>query len=122
MLDLLYIIVLTLISALMIAYAQYNFKKEMPKFHMTKDGIVSILKKNDIRLGLVLYIIALGIYLVALSLGELSLVYPIFASVFLFVLLISRQLLKESIGIPRVIGIVLIISGIILTALTFSGA
>ena len=122
MLDLLYIIVLTLISALMIAYAQYNFKKEMPKFHMTKEGISSILKKSDIRLGLALYIVALGIYLVALSLGELSVVYPIFASVFLFVLLISRQLLKESIGPARAVGIVLIIAGIILTALTFSGA
>lgn len=119
MLDLLYIIVLTLISALMIAYAQYNFKKEMPQFHMTKEGLFSILKKGEIRIGLVLYIIALGIYLVALSLGELSLVYPIFASVFLFVLLISHTLLKESISPARILGIILIVTGIALTALTF---
>lgn len=119
MLDLFYIIALTLVSAMMIAFAQYNFKKEMPQFHITKEGIVSILSKREIQLGLVLYVIALGIYLVALSLGELSLVYPIFASVFLFVLLISRKMLKEMISPVRVLGIILIISGIILTAMTF---
>ena len=122
MLDLFYIIALTLVSALMIAFAQYNFKKEMPQFHITREGIVSILSKREIQLGLALYVIALGIYLVALSLGELSLVYPIFASVFLFVLLISRKMLKEMISPIRVLGIILIISGIVLTAMTFSGA
>jgi len=122
MLDLFYIIALTLVSALMIAFAQYNFKKEMPQFHITREGIISILSKREIQLGLVLYIIALGIYLVALSLGELSLVYPIFASVFLFVLLISRKMLKETISPVRVLGIILIISGIVLTAITFGGA
>ncbi|MDE1869809.1 MAG: hypothetical protein KGH71_02365 [Candidatus Micrarchaeota archaeon] len=122
MLDLFYIIALTLVSALMIAFAQYNFKKEMPQFHITREGIISILSKKEIQLGLVLYVIALGIYLVALSLGELSLVYPIFASVFLFVLLISRKMLKEIISPVRVLGIILIVSGIILTAMTFSGA
>ncbi|MDE1850814.1 MAG: hypothetical protein KGH54_03410 [Candidatus Micrarchaeota archaeon] len=119
MLDLLYIIVLTLISALMIAYAQYNFKKEMPKFEMTIKGIKSILHNRGILFGMVVYIISLGIYLVALSLGQLSIVYPIFASVFIFVMLVSRQMLRELVSPVRMLGVGLIVLGIVLTALTF---
>ncbi|MGI0141726.1 MAG: EamA family transporter [Candidatus Micrarchaeales archaeon] len=103
----------------MIAYAQYNFKKEMPQFRLTKEGIMSILRKRDIVMGLVIYVVSLGIYLVALSFGELSVVYPIFASVFVFVMLVSHQMLKERISRGRVLGVILIITGIVLTALTF---
>lgn len=119
MLDLLYIIALTLISALMIAFAQYKFKKEMPKFEMTLGGIKSILHNREILFGGVIYVVSLGIYLVALSLGDLSLVYPIFASVFIFVMLVSRQLLREMVSPVRVLGVGLIVIGIVLTALTF---
>ncbi|MDE1846177.1 MAG: hypothetical protein KGH53_02765 [Candidatus Micrarchaeota archaeon] len=121
MFALFYIVLLTLISALMIAFAQYNFKREMPKFHITKEGMISIISNGKIQIGLVLYVVALGIYLVALSLGELSLVYPIFASVFLFVMLISHRMLKELVSPVRALGVVLIIAGIVLTAMTFSG-
>lgn len=103
----------------MIAYAQFVFKTQMPKFGMNTREIVAILRNKKILTAGVIYVISLLIYLGALSFGQLSIVYPIFASVFVFVMLVSRHLLKELMSPVRVLGLILIISGIVLTALTY---
>ena len=63
--------------------------------------------------------LSFAIYLYALhSAPEISFVYPIFASTFVFVLLISIFSLKEKAGIYRIAGIALIVLGIAVVSLT----
>ncbi|MDE1824924.1 MAG: EamA family transporter [Candidatus Micrarchaeota archaeon] len=119
MLGLLYIVSFTLVAALLAAAAQYLFKSSIKGFSISWRGILSLISNRKVIAGFAVYIIALGVYIQALRYGELSLIYPIFASVFIFVLLISRYKLKEKMGFFRIAGIGLIVLGIILTALTF---
>ena len=119
MLGLLYIVSFTLVAALLAAAAQYLFKSSIKGFSISLKGITSLMRNRSLLAGFAVYIVALGVYIQALRYGELSFVYPIFASVFIFVLLISKYKLKEKVGIARIAGIGLIILGIILTALTF---
>jgi len=64
------------------------------------------------------YLLGLAFYLVALSAGQLSIVYPVFASSFIFVTIISAVLFKERITTLRAIGILLVFLGITIVALS----
>jgi len=68
-------------------------------------------------LGLALYGLSFLIWLRVLSFNDLSRAYPIFAAVvFLFTTIGSLLFLKENISLLRVLGIVIIISGIYVVA------
>ena len=113
------IIVLTLIAAFLAAIAQYLFKQHLPQFKFNLKEIVDLLRSKMILIGLGTYAISLVIYLVALHFGQLSFVYPTFASVFLFVLLISHFKLHEHISMRRAAGVLLVLIGIILVVVTY---
>ena len=113
------IIGITLIAALLVAYAQYLFKKNIGDFHVQKSHFLRLLKNKSMLLGVTLYVISLLIYLVALHYGQLSFVYPTFASSFIFIALISKYVLREEMNLKRIAGILLIVLGIIMVALTF---
>ena len=114
-----YIIGFTLVAALLAAFAQYLFKRSIKEFHLDRKGILSVFHSREVLLAIIIYIIALAVYLQALRYGALSFVYPIFASVFVFVMIISKYKLKEPVGMARIAGTLLIILGIALTAFTF---
>lgn len=68
-------------------------------------------------IGLALYGLSFLIWLRVLSFNDLSRAYPIFAAtVFLFTSLGSLIFLKENISLMRVLGIVIILSGIYVVA------
>lgn len=113
------IVLTTLIAAALAAYAQYLFKKNVPSFSISVQEIFKLTRNRRLMMGFVLYALSLLIYLVALSSGELSFVYPIFSSTFIFVFLISGFVLKEKINKVRIAGLVLIILGIIIISLTY---
>ncbi len=113
------IIVMTVLAALLAAIAQYLFKKTLPRFRFHTKEIISLLRYRTLLLGLLVYFISLGIYLVALYYGQLSFVYPIFASSFAFVLLFSKYLLNERIGTARIVGVALVVIGITAIAFTY---
>jgi drug/metabolite transporter (DMT)-like permease len=118
MMEQIIVIAITLISAMMVAVAQYIFKKNMPIFHINMKGIKDIIYNKNLLLGIFIYFIALAVYLVALHYGQLSYVYPIFASSFIFIILISKYAIKETTDWKRIIGILLIVLGITIVALT----
>ena len=67
--------------------------------------------------GLILYGLSFVIWLRVLSFNDLSRAYPIFASiVFLLTTIGSAIFLKESISVQRIIGIMIILSGIYIVA------
>ena len=113
------IVALTLLAALLAAVAQYLFKLHLPRFKFNLGGILALVRSRMVILGLAVYAISLLIYLGALKLGQLSFVYPTFASVFLFVLLISKFKLHEHISITRAAGVLVILAGILLVVFTY---
>lgn len=113
------IVALTLFSALVAAVAQYLFKQHMPRFNANANELFLLAKNRMIMLGLLIYIFSLGVYLYALGSGQLSFVYPTFASVFVFVLLISKFKLHEQISMRRAIGVALVMIGIIMVVITY---
>lgn len=116
MLSTTYVVVLTVIAAAIVAYAQYVFKKSVPKFKFNLSGALSLLKNKNIVLGVCIYMLGLVVYLFALGSGQLSFVYPAFSSTFIFVILISHFLLKERVNAARLAGILMIILGICLVS------
>jgi drug/metabolite transporter (DMT)-like permease len=111
-----YVVALTVIAAGVVACAQYLFKRSIPKFKFSIDGVLSLAKSRNVIVGAAVYLIGLAFYLVALGSGELSFVYPAFSSTFIFVILISHFKLNEKIGYARLGGILLIILGIALVS------
>lgn len=111
-----YVVILTVIAAATVALAQYLFKKSVPKFRFNMPEIFSLLANRNIIIGLLIYLVGLVFYLLALGSGELSFVYPAFASTFIFVIAISHFALKEKVGYRRIAGVLFIIFGIILVS------
>ena len=116
MLSVTYVVILTVIAAAIVAYAQYVFKKSVPKFKPNLSGVLSLAKNRMVVAGVLIYMIGLVFYLVALESEQLSLVYPAFSSTFIFVILISHFKLNERIGRRRLAGILMIILGIALVS------
>lgn len=111
------IIALTLAAAFIASISQLFFKRGVHGSMTMKSVIKSVFKKG-VLLGLFGYFISLVIYLYALSKGELSLVYPIFASSFIFTTLLSAFVLRERITLHRALGILLVFVGITIIAIS----
>ena len=113
------IILLTLIAAMIAAVSQYIMKSSVHKFSLNIKGGLSLFKNKGLVFGIVIYLLSLVFYLTALSSGQLSFVYPTFASTFIFVFLIAKFKLNENITNRRGVGLLLIIIGIIIIAMTY---
>jgi len=114
------IVAITLAAAAIAAASQYVFKKNIKKFKLGFAGIVSVLKNRQMVLGLGMYLVSFLLYIYALHAAPiLSFVYPVFASTFVFVLLISKYALNEQVSIARALGIFCIIAGIMIVSLTY---
>ncbi len=114
-----FIVGITLSAAAIAAFAQYLFKRSVPAFDFKGSHFLPMLKNKGLWAGGLAYLLSLVIYLRALKSGQLSFVYPTFASTFIFVTLISRYLLKEKFNSKRIIGIALIVIGVTVVALTY---
>ncbi len=107
-------------AALLAATAQYFFKKYIRHFNVNMKGIYELAKNKHAILGLFLYLASFVIYIYALSKApSISFVYPVFASSFVFVFIISRIKFGEEINLKRYVGIALVIIGIIIVAFTY---
>lgn len=112
------VIFLTLVAALISSFSQLLFKKGLTKRLDTIPQIIKTVLNKYVFIGLCGYLISFLMYLEALKSSQLSIVFPIFASSFIFVTIISAVMLKERISWVRAIGILLIFSGIVIVALT----
>ncbi len=119
MLGVVAIVLLTLAAALAAAFAQYLFKRSLKAFRLNLKGIILLASNRGVILGGLISLASLAVYLLALGSGQLTFVYPTFASTFVFVLLISHFALKEKVTRARALGIILIIAGIAIVALTY---
>lgn len=112
------VIFITLIAALITSFSQLLFKKGIKKRLNSFKEIPGLIKNGLVVLGVLGYFAGLAVYLLALSNAPLSVVYPIFASTFIFVAAISFLLLKERASALRIAGVLVIFFGILLVSLT----
>ncbi|MGC8676001.1 MAG: hypothetical protein ACP5T3_00595 [Candidatus Micrarchaeia archaeon] len=116
----LFVVSLTLAAAVIAAYAQYLFKRHLASFGVKLSEVKRAIVERHVLFGLLMYSVSFVLYIYALHAAPIvSFVYPIFASTFIFVFLISKYALKEPIGSIRLLGMVLIVIGIIAVTMTY---
>lgn len=101
-------IILIIISTLFISAAQVFYKLASKTMVFN----VSILFNYYLYVGLLLYGIAAVLLILALKNGELSTLYPMIATSYLWVILLSIVMFNESINLFKWIGVALIIIGV----------
>jgi len=103
------IIILVLICAILGASGQIFFKLA------SKDVSVNIfdwITNYKFIIGATLYALSAVLFVVALKFGELSILYPIIATSYIWVTIFAIFILGESFSITKVIGTILILLGI----------
>ena len=111
------VIFITLVAAVIASLSQILFKKALGKASVK--GIMDIfraLKTKLIIIGGAGYILSLMVYLSALANAPLSVIYPIFASSFIFTVLFSAKFLGERVSSTRIIGLALVFAGVVIIA------
>ena len=110
-------IMIILISVIFAAIGQVAWKFGMNQIGtLSLSSLVSALLNPFVLLGFVMYGLSTIFWLIALSKKDLSFVYPFISLTYVLVLLLSSMLLKESIGINKFIGTLIIITGLIMIA------
>ncbi len=118
MLDINLVIFITLIAALITSFSQLAFKTGIRKRLRSLREIAGLAGNKRVVLGVMGYFAGLVVYLFALANAPLSIVYPTFASTFIFIAVISLALIKEKFSPLRIAGVLVIFAGIFLVSLT----
>ncbi|HYD03365.1 MAG TPA: EamA family transporter [Alphaproteobacteria bacterium] len=107
------LLILILIIACTIAGALTSLfmKKASKEFNL---NIFKQIKNKYLYGAAIMYIIGTVTYIYALTLDNLSLIYPLTSLTYIWVYLLSHNILKEKISLRKWIGMSLIIVGIIL--------
>jgi uncharacterized membrane protein len=104
--------ILALVSTIFNALGQLGFKLGMNNFTPTlTDTILNL----PLVLGILSYIVSLGLFMYALKRAELSGVYPVLAFTFAWVALLSTFVLHETMTALTWAGILLIALGVVST-------
>lgn len=107
-------IMLSLFCALLGSVGQTFFKLGSKKI---SSDLFSWISNWQIILGLTLYGLSAILFIVALKYGKLSVLYPIIATSYIWVILISHYILKEQVNYLNWIGVSLIFCGVSIIAL-----
>ena len=102
------VILIVTVCALLSAVAQLLFKLASRTFSFNPASWLNVF----LIAGLVLYAVVFFIFVWTLRHGDVSVLYPIMASSYIFVYLLALFFLHESITLARVVGVCLIVAGI----------
>ncbi len=102
-------VILALLSGLVAAPGPLFIKRASKSIKKVQDFM-----NLDLFFGMGFYAISVILSLIALKFGDLSVIGPIFSSVYVWVTIISIKFLNERISPKRMIGILSVIIGIIL--------
>ena len=103
------IVLLVAFAALLGSFGQLFFKKGSTNLSF---NIISFLTNWYLILGLCLYGISTIIYVYALSHGELSMLYPVIATSYIWTCLLAVLILGERMNLVNWIGILFILLGV----------
>jgi len=109
-------LVLILVAAIIGSVGALFLKIGSAKFriHFSIKGIVEILTNYKLMFGVLLYGLSSVFFIMALRLGELSVVYPLTSLSYIFVAFLSVYFLKEKMNWYKWAGIGFIILGVVL--------
>ena len=108
------LIIIAIIQSAFLAVAQYFMKigvERVVEYSMTWAYFRSDLNWQ-LGLSLLLYIIAMIIYLFMLKNYDLSIVYPLTSISYIFTILLAMFLLGETVSVIRWVGILLVMLGV----------
>ncbi|MBN2459219.1 EamA family transporter [Candidatus Woesearchaeota archaeon] len=100
---------LVLIATFTGAFSSLFLKKGAEKFNLS---LLQQLRNKDLILGVVLFFAGFVVYVYALSLEKLSILYPITALTYVWTAFISIKFLNEKMNLYKWLGIATIILGI----------
>lgn len=103
-------IVLVNISTFIGGFGALLFKRSSKDFRL---NVIAILKNRSFILAVFLYLIATILTIPAMKGNDLSIIYPMTATSYIWVAIFSRIFLKERVRKTTVIGIALIILGVV---------
>lgn len=115
-------VLLALLCTAIVSGAQIFLKKGSEQFSLAWPDILQQIYNYPLVAGALLYAVGAVFFLKAFKFGELSVVYPVMASSYVIVTLLSVYFLDESIGLQKWIGIGLITGGVILIGKSGAGA
>ena len=111
-------IIIILIGVILAAVGQVSWKLGMNTIgDLTNYDLATLsnmISNPYILFGLVMYGLGTIFWLIALSKKDLSFVYPFISLTYILVLVLSSLVLKESIGVNKVVGTLAIIIGLII--------
>ena len=107
-------IFISLVCALLGSLGQTFFKLGSAK---VTGNLLSWIANWQVILGLFLYGVSALMFIVALKYGQLSILYPVIATSYIWVTLISAIYLKEPVNIVNWVGVLLILFGVGLLAM-----
>ena len=105
----LWAIILVIVACLIGSFGTLFLKRGSAKFTLNP---FKLIKNYDIILGIFCYAIGTIFFIPALKGGDLSVLYPLVATTYIWVIIWSRIFLKEKITKPKLIGLIIIILGI----------
>jgi drug/metabolite transporter (DMT)-like permease len=114
------VIFITLIAALIASFSQILYKKGLVNKVSGFKGAILAFKNKNVLIGQIGYLLSLGVYLYALSEAPLSVVYPLFASTFIFITILSAIILNEKVSKWRAAGVLIVFLGIVMIAASAS--
>jgi len=104
-------IITAFVCALMASAAQLLFKSGSASL---ENNLLSLLTNVRIMSGMFLYGLSAVLFVFALRHGRLSVLYPVIATSYIWVVIISAKYFKEPITISKYIGISMILLGVFL--------
>jgi len=105
----LWAIILVLLGSIVGSYGSLLFKKGSANL---SKNILSNLKNKTLITGFTIYCLSASIYIIALKGGELSVLYPLVGTTYIWSSLFAITLLKEKMNTLKWLGILAIIVGI----------
>ena len=112
------VVVLVVASAVIGGFAQILMKKgadligETTTLELLKTAIPNLALNPYLILGLLVYAVSTLFYIVALSRGELSAVFPLISISFIVTAILSSYFLGEKLSLMRWAGTIVIVTGV----------
>lgn len=100
------------------AFGQFFLKIGMDEIgkvsvlQIVKEKFLEVATQRFVALGILLYVISVGIWLAVLSRTELSFAYPLIGLSYVIVAVLSAVFLHENLTAFRIFGIALIVAGV----------
>ncbi len=114
-----FVILIMIIATLIGSLGSIFLKLGAEHFHIrfTLKNLVILIKNWRLVLGIILYALSTIPFVYLLRSVELSVLYPLTALGYIFVIFFSRMILKEDITSYKILGIICIIIGVVCVTL-----